>query len=55
LYSNPFAGFDHKDPYEHLTKSYELVGTLRAPKEHEETIFANSHLILQLARPKNNI
>jgi hypothetical protein len=55
LYDNPFAGLDHEDPYEHLTKSFELVGTLRALEEDEETLFENSHLILQSAGPKNGI
>ena len=30
LYANPFTGPDHEDPYTHLTKFYEIVGTLGA-------------------------
>lgn len=29
IYANPFARLDKKDPYIHLTKFYELAGTLR--------------------------
>lgn len=36
LYANPFTGLDHEDPYTHLTKFYEIVGTVGAPEEEEE-------------------
>lgn len=39
IYVNPFAGFDHEDPFTHLTKFYELVGTLGTSKVEEESIF----------------
>ena len=39
LYHNPFTGLDHKDPYTHLTKFYEIAGTIGAPKEDEEQMF----------------
>lgn len=38
LYVNPFIGLDHEYPYTHLTKFYELSGTLRAVEE-EKTLF----------------
>ena len=28
LYGNPFTGLDHEDQYTHLTKFYEIAGTL---------------------------
>ena len=39
IYANPFVGLDHEDPYTHLTKLYELVGTLGAPEVEEEDDF----------------
>lgn len=39
LYENPFIGIDHEDPYAHLTKFYEISGTLGAPEEDEEQVF----------------
>lgn len=38
-YANPFAGLDHKDPYTHLTKVYELAGTLKASKVEKQVMF----------------
>jgi len=37
--SHPFAGLDHEDPYQHLTKFYSLAGTLGAPEADEEVVF----------------
>lgn len=39
LYANPFTGLDHEDPYTHLTKFYEIVGTTKAPESKEEQVF----------------
>ncbi|XP_058774726.1 uncharacterized protein LOC131648998 [Vicia villosa] len=39
IYANPFAGLDHEDPYTHLTKFYEIAGTLGAPEAEEEAVF----------------
>jgi len=39
LYANPFVGLDHEDPFHHLTRFYELAGTLRAAEEEEEVVF----------------
>ncbi|KAK2397155.1 hypothetical protein QL285_058761 [Trifolium repens] len=39
LYANPFAGLDHEDPYNHLTKFYEIANTLGAPEAEEENVF----------------
>ncbi|CAL0331053.1 unnamed protein product [Lupinus luteus] len=39
MYANPFAGLDHEDPYNHLTKFYELVGTAGISESEEDTIF----------------
>lgn len=39
IYANPFAGLDHEDPYIHLTKFYELAGTLGALKAEEVSDF----------------
>ncbi|XP_019420653.1 PREDICTED: uncharacterized protein LOC109330831 [Lupinus angustifolius] len=39
MYANPFAGLDHEDSYNHLTKFFELVGTAGISKSEEETIF----------------
>lgn len=39
IYANPFAGLDHEDPYTHLTKFYELTGTLGAPEVEEKANF----------------
>lgn len=39
LYANPFAGLNHEDPYTHLTKFYEIVGTVGAPEAEEEQVF----------------
>jgi len=44
IYVNPFVGLDHEDPNTHLTKFYELAGTLGAPKE-EEVAFMRLFLI----------
>lgn len=35
LYANPFTGLDHEDPYNHLTKFYEIVDKLIAPEAKE--------------------
>jgi len=37
---HPFFGFDHEDPYKHLTTFYGLAGTLGASADEEETVFA---------------
>lgn len=39
LYANTFIGFDLEDPYTHLTKFYDIFGTLRAPEAKEEQVF----------------
>lgn len=39
IYVIPFAGLDHQDPYTHLTKFYELVGTFGASEAEEEAAF----------------
>ncbi|XP_058734316.1 uncharacterized protein LOC131606046 [Vicia villosa] len=39
IYANPFSGLDHEDPYNHLTKFYEIAGTLGAPEAEEEVVF----------------
>ena len=39
FYANPFTGLDHEDLYTHLTKFYEIVGTIGAPKAEEEQVF----------------
>lgn len=36
---NRFAGLYHEDPYTHLTKFYELDGTLGASETDEEVVF----------------
>lgn len=48
LYANPFTGLDHEDPYTHLTKFYEILGTLKAPKAEEEQVFMRlfPHLLI---------
>lgn len=38
IYANSFSGVDHEDPYTHLTKFYELVGTLGASEVEEEVV-----------------
>src|SRR3954469_18402180 len=39
LYQNPFTGADHGDPFTHLTKFYEIAGTIGAPEAEEEKVF----------------
>ncbi|PNX65494.1 hypothetical protein L195_g054566 [Trifolium pratense] len=39
LYANPFTGLSHEDPYNHLVKFYEIVGSLGAPEAEEEAVF----------------
>lgn len=39
LYVNPFTGLDHEESYTHLTKFYEIVGTLGAHEAEEEKVF----------------
>lgn len=39
IYANPIAGLDHEDHYTHLTKFYELTGTIGAPEVEEEAFF----------------
>lgn len=39
LYEKPFTGLDHEDPYTHLTKFFEISGTIGAPKVDEEQFF----------------
>src|SRR4051812_29164474 len=39
LYTSPFAGLDHEDPYTHLAKFYEIVGAVGAPEREEEQVF----------------
>ncbi|GAU48428.1 hypothetical protein TSUD_405580 [Trifolium subterraneum] len=39
LYANPFAGFNHEDPYSHLTKFYEIADTLGASEAEEKVVF----------------
>ncbi|XP_058732960.1 uncharacterized protein LOC131604545 [Vicia villosa] len=39
LYQNPFMGLDHEDPFTHLTKFYEIAGTIGAPETEEEQVF----------------
>lgn len=39
LYANPFTGLDHEYSYTHLTKFYEIVGIIGAPKADEEQLF----------------
>ncbi|CAJ2631893.1 unnamed protein product [Trifolium pratense] len=39
LYTNPFAGLDHEDPYNHLVKFYEIADTLGATEAEEENVF----------------
>ncbi|XP_058727136.1 uncharacterized protein LOC131598568 [Vicia villosa] len=39
IYANPFAGLDHEDPYTHLTRFYEIAGTLGTPAAEEEAVF----------------
>ncbi|XP_058725956.1 uncharacterized protein LOC131597266 [Vicia villosa] len=43
IYANPFAGLDHEDPYTHITRFYELAGTLGAPEAEEEALLPRSH------------
>lgn len=38
IYVNPFVGLDHEDPYTHLTKFYELFGTLGAFEAEAEVV-----------------
>ncbi|XP_058784393.1 uncharacterized protein LOC131659185 [Vicia villosa] len=42
FYANPFSGLDHGDPYTHLTKFYEIIGTLGALEAEEEQVFMRS-------------
>lgn len=39
LYDNHFPGLNHKDSYTHLKKFYEIVGTLGASEDKEESAF----------------
>ncbi|XP_058775111.1 uncharacterized protein LOC131649366 [Vicia villosa] len=39
MYANPFSRLDHEDPYTHLTKFYEIAGTLGTPAAEEEVVF----------------
>lgn len=39
IYTNPFSGLDHEDPYTRHTKFYELVSTLGASEAEEEAMF----------------
>ena len=39
LYANPFTGLDHEDPFQHLTRFYEIAGTLGATEAEEEAVF----------------
>lgn len=39
LYGNSFLGFDHENPSTHLTKFYQLFGTLGALEAEEEAVF----------------
>src|SRR4051812_32435376 len=39
LYQNPFTGADHEDSFTHLTKFYEIAGTIGAPEAEEEQVF----------------
>ncbi|CAJ2663184.1 unnamed protein product [Trifolium pratense] len=39
LYTNPFAGLDHEDPYNHLVKFYEIADTLGVTEAEEENVF----------------
>ncbi|KAF1879861.1 hypothetical protein Lal_00014161 [Lupinus albus] len=34
MFVNPFVGLDHEDSYNHLTKFYGLVGTMRIVEEN---------------------
>ena len=38
IYVNPFVGLDHEDPYTHLTKLCELIGTLGTSEAEEEVV-----------------
>ncbi|XP_058732758.1 uncharacterized protein LOC131604330 [Vicia villosa] len=39
LYQNPFTGLDHENPFTHLTKFYEIGGTIAALEAEEEQVF----------------
>ncbi|MCI55738.1 hypothetical protein A2U01_0076989, partial [Trifolium medium] len=39
LYANPFSGFPHEDPYNHLVKFYEIASSLGATEAEEEAVF----------------
>lgn len=39
LYANSFTELDHVDPYTHLIKFYEIVGTLGTLEAKEEQVF----------------
>ncbi|MCI35019.1 hypothetical protein A2U01_0056240, partial [Trifolium medium] len=39
LYANPFSGLPHEDPYNHLVKFYEIIGSLGATEAEEESVF----------------
>lgn len=38
-YANPFPGLDHKDPYTHLTKFYEISRMLGGSETEEDGVF----------------
>ncbi|XP_058726128.1 uncharacterized protein LOC131597447 [Vicia villosa] len=52
IYAHPFAGLDHEDPYTHLTRFYEIAGTLGAPEAEEEAVFMRllSHSLIGKAK-----
>lgn len=39
IYENPFWNLDQEDPFTHLSKFYELAGTLGASEAKEKSIF----------------
>ncbi|XP_019441775.1 PREDICTED: uncharacterized protein LOC109346566 [Lupinus angustifolius] len=39
MYTNPFVGLDYEDPYNHLTKFFELVRTAEISEAEEEVVF----------------
>lgn len=50
LYENPFIGLDHEDPYTHLTKFYEIVGTLGSPEEEQVFMRLFPHSLIGKAK-----
>src|SRR3954464_3775923 len=45
LYQNPFTGVDHEDPFTHLTKFYEIAGTIVLQRPKKNRCSGDSFLI----------